>query len=488
MAADGDVISPIRPNPSTPYQRQTFQISSAITPPYEFATPKKERFCNLDNLKSSSEFINSKLSDEGLPSPLQFWNGTHEDAVRIVNCIAKLLEQNQNDANARTDIEEKFQLLVNDYDTAQSNVARLKLKTDALERENHTLSVRLRVAEKESKQANSQLKLVKEELARLKANSQHAKTQFLHEQRRQEANLQKHREKLQRLLGDAYRGQKIIAELRNLPSAPELRGGSAAELDEEIKNQANQREALFRKENLALRGMLHELAQALVSKVLLYETNDDGQPFNVDHLHVDQPGQMFPDLQVLQSTIKQLVAQIDYESNERRQSGFQLATQMQEDHLNAVEQEVNDNYDVVEEQRKMIDDLKAAVEKLSGDLAEKSKLVEHFLENDLQVGNHSTDQISEAPASHPSADDAPPTPVTRELATPRVSKLPRPAHPVPSTPAWVSSQDANKHLATPSAPSKLVQHPDQDAFASTPGLSEIGTPSVANPQKRARVL
>ncbi|KAF9974147.1 hypothetical protein BGZ73_002485 [Actinomortierella ambigua] len=260
--------------PSTPFSRRLAQVDPSL---YQ---GNGDDFCTTENLVEAAAFVNHQLSTYGFPSNLQF-NGTGEkEAVAIVTAFYKVLQQHQTNTKA---------LL------------------EKSEREVDILNGRLSMLEDELRTEVEKHKNTREELKACKGNLQYTKSQFVHESRKKEQEINGLRDKVQKAMNDRFNKSNIGVTLLNpplrrrqsqfLPSQPKslsTPGNTPSKTEnelllDEVLSQQRDKEVEIVAENEQLRRTLYTVHIELKKFLHKYGTSKDkdsspnvyGLPFNM---------------------------------------------------------------------------------------------------------------------------------------------------------------------------------------------------------------
>ncbi|KAF9321973.1 hypothetical protein BG003_009291 [Podila horticola] len=164
----------------------------------------QDDFCTVENFDQTSAYINHQLSVFGFSTNLQFLKADKNTASRIVTALYKMLQQHQKDAEYKEEMDLNWRRLSQDYDSTLQTLSNTKARLERSDRENVELQAKLGAVEEELRVETEKHKHTREELRSSKANLQYTKTQYAHEARRKEKEMDVLKEKIQRSIS---RGQ-----------------------------------------------------------------------------------------------------------------------------------------------------------------------------------------------------------------------------------------------------------------------------------------
>ncbi|KAG0035366.1 hypothetical protein BGZ81_008964 [Podila clonocystis] len=149
-------------------------------------------FCTEENFDQTSAYINHQLSVFGFSANLQFLKADKNTASRI------------KDAEYKEEMDLNWRRLSQDHDSALQTLSNTKARLERSDRENVELQAKLGAVEEELRVETEKHRHTREELRSSKANLQYTKTQYAHEARRKEKEMDVLKEKIQRSIS---RGQ-----------------------------------------------------------------------------------------------------------------------------------------------------------------------------------------------------------------------------------------------------------------------------------------
>ncbi|KAK5816895.1 Afadin and alpha-actinin-binding-domain-containing protein [Linnemannia elongata] len=171
-------------------------------------------FCTEENYDQTSAYINHQLNIHGFSSSLQFIGADKHAASRIVTALYKILQQHLKDSEYKEEMDLNWRRLSQDYDTTLHNLNVTKTQLEKSERETDMLSARIAALEDEAKVETEKHRYTREELKSAKANLQYSKTQYAHESRKKEQEVNALKEKLQKSIS---RGQSFSSSSSTIP-------------------------------------------------------------------------------------------------------------------------------------------------------------------------------------------------------------------------------------------------------------------------------
>ncbi|KAF9905840.1 hypothetical protein EC991_001245 [Linnemannia zychae] len=186
--------------PSIPFNQRLAALDPAL---YQGSG---DDFCTEENFDQTSSYINHQLNIHGFSSNLQFVGADKHGASRIVTALYKILQQHLKDSEYKEEMDLNWRRLSQDYDTTLHNLSVTKAQLERAERETDTLSARIIALEEEVKTETEKHRYTREELKSSKANLQYSKTQYAHESRKKEQEINLLKEKLQKSIS---RGQSF---------------------------------------------------------------------------------------------------------------------------------------------------------------------------------------------------------------------------------------------------------------------------------------
>ncbi|KAF9131326.1 hypothetical protein BGW39_001937 [Mortierella sp. 14UC] len=167
-----------------------------------------------ENFDQTSAYINHQLNIHGFSSNLQFVGADKHGASRIVTALYKILQQHLKDSEYKEEMDLNWRRLSQDYDTTLHNLSVTKTQLERAERETDTLSARIIALEEEVKVETEKHRYTREELKSSKANLQYSKTQYAHESRKKEQEVNVLKDKLQKSIS---RGQSFNNSSSTIP-------------------------------------------------------------------------------------------------------------------------------------------------------------------------------------------------------------------------------------------------------------------------------
>jgi DNA repair exonuclease SbcCD ATPase subunit len=132
------------------------------------------------------------------------------DVKKTLNVVYELLQQRQRDLEFRNDIIDKTAKLESDKKSLRQSVERLKLELEGIKRENGSMQNSQIIAEKKSKSEREKLLLEKEELSKQINKMTHRDLQLHVELRKKEAELNKLKDQLKKVIVEKSGNNKVM--------------------------------------------------------------------------------------------------------------------------------------------------------------------------------------------------------------------------------------------------------------------------------------
>ncbi|KAG0196528.1 hypothetical protein BGX28_010025 [Mortierella sp. GBA30] len=245
--------------PSTPYAQK---IAGLDPSSYQGSG---DDFCTEDNFDQTSAYMNHLLSIHGFSTNLQFLRADKHSASRIVTAFYKLLQQHLKDTEYKNEMDLNWRRLSQDYETTLQNLNTTKIQMEKSECESDILGSRISALEEELRVESEKHRHTREELKSAKANLQYTKTQYAHEARKKEQEMNVLKDKVQksiaRNLGSAT-SSSIPGGITILNPVPRSLYGKqhtndAEQLLKEVIEQQHAKETEIVEENEQLRRTLH---------------------------------------------------------------------------------------------------------------------------------------------------------------------------------------------------------------------------------------
>ncbi|KAF9547741.1 hypothetical protein EC957_007906 [Mortierella hygrophila] len=194
--------------PSIPFNQRLAALDPAL---YQGSG---DDFCTEENYDQTSAYINHQLNIHGFSSNLQFIGADKHAASRIVTALYKILQQHLKDSEYKEEMDLNWRRLSQDYNTTLHNLNATKTQLEKAGRETDMLSARVAGLEDEVKAEAEKHRYTREELKSSKANLQYSKTQYAHESRKKEQEVNALKEKLQKSIS---RGQSFNSSSSTIP-------------------------------------------------------------------------------------------------------------------------------------------------------------------------------------------------------------------------------------------------------------------------------
>ncbi|KAF8937881.1 hypothetical protein BGZ47_008824 [Haplosporangium gracile] len=313
-----------------------------------------------ENYDQTSAYINHQLNIHGFSSNLQFIGADKHAASRIVTAFYKILQQHLKDTEYKEEMDLNWRRLSQDYDTTLHNLNVTKTQLEKAERETDILSGRISGLEDEVRVETEKHRYTREELKSSKANLQYSKTQYAHESRKKEQEVNVLKEKLQKSIS---RGQSFNSSSSTIPGGitilnPVPRSlygknhtNEAELLLKEVIEQQQSKEKEIVEENEQLRRTLYTV-QVELEGLLKKHSNLKNSVNNAYGL----PFEMVKDM--IETEIRDTLTLVSDQWN----------------HRPSLEPVISPNEIVVRDQR--IEDLQKEIEKLQLELEDSTLLVQ----------------------------------------------------------------------------------------------------------------
>ncbi|KAF9566021.1 hypothetical protein EC968_003917 [Mortierella alpina] len=245
-------------------------------------------FCTEENYDQTSAYMNHLLSAHGFSSNLQFLRADKQDATRIVTAFYKLLQQHLKDTEYKDEMDLNWRRLSQDYDTTAQNLGTTKLQLEKTERENGILRSRITALEDEIRVDTEKHRHTREELKSAKANLQYTKTQYAHEARKKEQEMNVLKDKVQKTIArnlnsTATSSSSVPGGVTILNPVPRSLYGKqhandAEQLLKEVIEQQQTKEAEIVEENEHLRRTLYTVQVELEGLMKKHSTSKGTVP------------------------------------------------------------------------------------------------------------------------------------------------------------------------------------------------------------------
>ncbi|KXN73904.1 hypothetical protein CONCODRAFT_83272 [Conidiobolus coronatus NRRL 28638] len=152
------------------------------------------------DLNESLNRVNYQLTSKGYSSLNLDVN--HPGTSRVLSVMEDLLLEQESHSRHRLDLQERYRLLEEDNESLTRSTNKFKTKFESSQRQNATQEANLSLSQKELKALGEKVKQLNSETTKLRLSYQQNKVQFQHEVRRKENDLNKNKEKVQKLLND----------------------------------------------------------------------------------------------------------------------------------------------------------------------------------------------------------------------------------------------------------------------------------------------
>jgi DNA repair exonuclease SbcCD ATPase subunit len=135
--------------------------------------------------------------------------------VVVLNTFLTLLSYHERDDARIKELEEKNAKLVKQLDFTENNLGLTQRELDGSQRESHQLRLRLETSQAELKKTTQQLTTTKEDLKKTTSRAQSSKTQFLHDLKKKETEIEKLKNTIQKTSTDRSSQVKFGMEVVN---------------------------------------------------------------------------------------------------------------------------------------------------------------------------------------------------------------------------------------------------------------------------------
>ncbi len=169
-------------------------------------------FCNKDNLDQCVSYLDQEMTILGFPTLFTSQDRGQSsifDIVQLVNCCYELIQRHQQNLRKLDEQETKQMRADSDLEHLQSNHSRLKLQLEQLERDNVSLTEKERQQLNQNKTLAVKLKTTREEMKKLESIVKHRDTQFKHDLKKKEREINKMKERIHQLLTDKNQERRI---------------------------------------------------------------------------------------------------------------------------------------------------------------------------------------------------------------------------------------------------------------------------------------
>ncbi|XP_022087854.1 afadin- and alpha-actinin-binding protein A-like [Acanthaster planci] len=175
-------------------------------------------FCNKDNLEQCVSYLDQEMTVLGFPSLYPSSDRGQSgafDVVLLVNCCYELIQRHQQHLHKQEEMETKQMRCDSDLEHLQSSQGRLKERLEQLERDNVALTEKERQHLNQNKSLAAKLKNAREELKKLENIVKHRDTQFKHDLKKKEREINKMKERIHQLLTDKNQERRIGMDILN---------------------------------------------------------------------------------------------------------------------------------------------------------------------------------------------------------------------------------------------------------------------------------
>ncbi|KAJ2130734.1 hypothetical protein GGH19_003767 [Coemansia sp. RSA 1807] len=161
--------------------------------------------------------INRELMELGLPSPLMLPELSEclEDNQRVVECLVLLLQQRKKDLQFRDIMEDELRKAMGEEDQLRSTITRLERDVDLAQREAAMTRIKLEDSQRTLGDVDGQRKQLAADLRTTRSNAAMVRAQHVHDGKKREQEMNKLKDRLQKLITDKHRAAKLSVELVN---------------------------------------------------------------------------------------------------------------------------------------------------------------------------------------------------------------------------------------------------------------------------------
>ncbi|KAJ2671525.1 hypothetical protein IWW42_003310 [Coemansia sp. RSA 1085] len=343
-------------------------------------TSARERIASSSsNPYATLHHINRELMELGLPSPLMLPELPEclEDNQRVVDCLVQLLQQRKKDLGFREAMEDELRKAMGEEDMLRSTITRLERELDQAQREAALNRIRWEEAERASADLEKQRKRLANELRTTRSNAAMVKTQYMHDSKKREQEMDRVKDRMQKLITDKHKTAKLSVELVNpgvRDRVAEAAGGRDRRLVEELVGRYEATEVQLIAKIEALQGKLRQMARALgklhgdvVGDEAVSVLEEGEEP---DEAAVEQA------LQLVGAVRQHVLADRARAQHEAAGQGELQAREEQIGQLHEetarLESEIADLKHVMAEQKRLIDQMAREQQGRSGDMLEMS--------------------------------------------------------------------------------------------------------------------
>ncbi|KAJ2451312.1 hypothetical protein EV183_003684 [Coemansia sp. RSA 2336] len=349
-------------------------------------TSARERIASSSsNPYATLHHINRELMELGLPSPLMLPELPEclEDNQRVVDCLVQLLQQRKKDLGFRDAMEDELRKAMGEEDMLRSTITRLERELDQAQREAALTRIKWDEAERSNADLDKQRKRLANELRTTRSNAAMVKTQFMHDSKKREQEMDRIKDRMQKLITDKHKAAKLSVELVN-PQARdrsgrvvEAAGSRDRRLMEELVGKYEATEVQLLAKIEALQDKLRQMARALsklhgdvVGDEAVSVLDEDGEP---DEAAVEQTLQLVGAVRqhVLEDRARVQQQQQSAVGQEELQAREEQIGQLHEETAR-LESEIRDLKQVLEGQKKLIDQMAREQQGRNPDMLEMS--------------------------------------------------------------------------------------------------------------------
>uniref|UniRef100_A0A3B3C5C2 Synovial sarcoma, X breakpoint 2 interacting protein b n=1 Tax=Oryzias melastigma TaxID=30732 RepID=A0A3B3C5C2_ORYME len=263
-------------------------------------TNVQSAFCTQQNVQECLSHINQEVSSLGLPTVwVELDESSDLNVVTVLNCMYDLIQLHHRSLRTLENIEVEQLKSNSKLDYLQLSTTRLKEQLECSKRENTGLLERERQLQQKVKSLQNCLKNEKEEVQKLQNIIASRATQYNHDMKRKERDLNKLKERLNQLLADKKERKQAIDVLNNIGRADGKRSVWKTEKTE-AKHEGEMYKALLSDydarqrdlvlENAELRKVLQQMKNDMVSLLRLKKLTQNGVQNQCNGTQVEEDG------------------------------------------------------------------------------------------------------------------------------------------------------------------------------------------------------
>ncbi|XP_002736564.1 afadin- and alpha-actinin-binding protein A-like [Saccoglossus kowalevskii] len=201
----------LSPSPPRPLNQHHLKLMDKLVHPV---------FCTRENVDQCIAFLDQELSVLGFPSlyttsPSDKGPPDTFDIVRLINCTFELLQRHQKSMRHTEELEVRQHRNFTDLDHLHSNQTRLKDELEGSQRNIAALCEKERQLKNKNKSVIEKMKAGKEDLRKLEGILKQRDSQFKHDIKKTEKEVNKLKERVHQLLTDKTQERRIGMDILN---------------------------------------------------------------------------------------------------------------------------------------------------------------------------------------------------------------------------------------------------------------------------------